>query len=47
MLPGKMKRVFLHEESDLLFFLKNLIKEGRRTLQNAWGATMPDHRTLL
>ena len=43
----KIKRVFLHEESDWLSLLKNPIKEGFRTLQNAWGATMPDRLRLL
>jgi hypothetical protein len=28
------------------FFLKNYIKGDRRTLLNAWGETMLDHRML-
>jgi len=45
--PWKDKRVFIHEKSDFLSFLKNHIKEGHHTLQNAWGVMIPDHRTLL
>jgi hypothetical protein len=31
---------------DYLFFLKNYIKGACRTLLNAWGAMMVDHRML-
>jgi hypothetical protein len=46
MFPKNIKRDFLHGKSDFLSSAKNHMKEGRRTLLYAWGATMPDHRTL-
>jgi hypothetical protein len=46
MFPKNIKRDFLHGKSDLLSSAKNHMKEGRHTLLNTWGVTMPDRRIL-
>jgi hypothetical protein len=46
MFPKNIKRDFLHEKSDLIFSVKNHMKEGRRTLLYAWGVTIPNRHTL-